>query len=111
MLITKASGEKVRFNRDKYLDSLKRAGLSVAEAGEIANQIYQDLYPSISSDKIYHQTHNALKKRNKVLAAKYSLKRALMELGPGGYYFERYMAAVLRFYGYRTKYNQFVFGR
>jgi hypothetical protein len=111
MLITKASGEKVQFNRNKYLDSLKRAGLSVAMAREIANQIYQDLYPSISSDKIYQATQRVLKKKNKILAAKYSLKRALMELGPGGYYFERYMAAVLKFYGYQTKYNQFLFGR
>ena len=44
-------------------------------------------------------------------AAKYSLKRAIMHLGPGGFYFERYMAAVLKAYGYQTKYNQFLMGK
>ena len=34
-----------------------------------------------------------------------------MDLGPGGYFFERYMAVVLEHYGYKTKYNQFVMGR
>ena len=111
MLITKANGEKVQFNRSSYEESLKRVGLTIKEAKEISAQVYQDLYPKIPSDKIYAKTHQALKKRNKIYAAKYSLKRAIMHLGPGGYFFERYMAAVLRTYGYQTKYNQFVWGK
>jgi len=111
MLIIKASGEKVQFNRRKYVNTLKRIGLSVGEASEIANNIYQDLYPEISTDQIYQKTHQALKRKDKVLAAKYSLKRAIMQLGPGGFYFERYMAAVLEAYGYQTKYNQFIYGK
>lgn len=111
MIITKASGEKVRFDRQKYERSLKRAGLTMVEAKKISNQVYQDLYPEIPSEKIYQRTHQVLRKKNKVLAAKYSLKRAIMELGPGGYYFERYMAAVLKEYGYQTKFNQFIYGK
>ncbi|MBU1130815.1 restriction endonuclease [Patescibacteria group bacterium] len=111
MLITKASGEKAPFIKKKYEESLRRVGLSVAETKQIGNQIYQDLYPEIPSDKIYIKTHQFLKKKNKIYAAKYSLKRAIMNLGPGGYFFERFMAAVLREYGYQTKYNQFVYGK
>src|SRR3989344_3299121 len=111
MLIIKASGEKVRFNRQQYVNTLKRVGLSPAEASEVASNINQDLYPEISTDQIYRKTHLALKKKDRVLAAKYSLKRALMQLGPGGFYFERYMAAVLEAYGYQTRYNQFVRGK
>ncbi len=111
MLITKASGEKVQFNRKKYEESLQRVGLTVAEAKEISNQVYQDLYPQIPSNKIYQKTKQVLQKKNKLYAAKYSLKRAVMSLGPGGYFFERYMAAVLRAYGYQTKYNQFIYGK
>jgi len=111
MLITKASGKKVTFDRKKYEKSLKRAGLSLAEVKKIGNQIYQDLYPEISSEKIYQKTKKYLRKRDRVFEARYSLKRAIMELGPDGYYFERYMAAVLREYGYQTKFNQFVYGK
>jgi len=111
MLITKANGEKVQFVRSKYEESLKRVGLSISEAREISNQINQDLYPEVSSNKIFLKTHQVLKKRNKIYAAKYSLKRAIMDLGPGGYFFERYMSAVLSAYGYQTKYNQFIRGK
>ena len=111
MLITKANGEKVQFNRSKYEESLRRVGLSIKEAREISNQINQDLYPEVPSNRIYLKTHQVLKKKNKIYAAKYSLKRAIMHLGPGGYFFERYMAAVLRDYGYQTKYNQFIRGK
>ena len=111
MLITKASGDKVKFNRKGYEDSLKRVGLSLAEAKEISSQVYQDLYPDVSSEIIFQKTHLILKKKNKIFAAKYSLKRAIMNLGPGGYFFERYVAAVLAYYGYQTKFNQFVWGR
>lgn len=111
MYITKASGEKVPFIKKKYEESLRRSGLTVAEAKKIGNQIYQDLYPEIPSDKIYYKTHQFLKKKNRLYAAKYSLKRAIMQLGPGGYFFERYMAAVLKHYGYQTRYNQFVYGK
>jgi len=110
MLITKASGEKVPFIRKKYEQSLQRVGLSVAEAREIGNQVNQDLYPEVSSNKIFLKTHQVLKKRNKIFAARYSLKRAIMDLGPGGYFFERYMSAVLSAYGYKTKFNQFIPG-
>ena len=111
MLITKASGDKVQFNKKKYEESIKRVGITVADAKEIRSHIYQDLYPEVSSDKIFQKTHQILKRKNKVFAAKYSLKRAVMKLGPGGYFFERYMAAVLSAYGYKTRYNQFVMGK
>jgi len=111
MLIIKASGEKVPFNRKKYEESLRRVGLTTAEAKTISNQIYQDLYPNILSDDIFIKTHRVLKKKSRILAAKYGLKRALMNLGPAGYFFERYMARVLSAYDYRTSYNQFITGR
>ncbi|MFA6304311.1 MAG: restriction endonuclease [Patescibacteria group bacterium] len=111
MLITKASGEQVQFSRPKYEESLRKVGLTVAEAKEISAQIYQDLYPSINSAEIYSKTQIVLKQKNRMFAAKYSLKRAIMSLGPTGFFFERYMAAVLSAYGYQTKYNQFLRGK
>ncbi len=111
MIITKASGEKATFNRKKYEESLGKVGLSAAQAKEVASSVYQDLYPEIHSEKIYLKTQTVLKKTNPIFAAKYGLKRAIMNLGPSGYFFERYMAAVLAAYGYKTKYNQFLQGK
>ena len=111
MIIIKASGEKASFDLKKYQTSLSRAGLTMAEAKEIASAINQDLYPGISSAEIYRKTNGWLKKNNRVVAAKYSLKRAIMALGPSGFFFERYMAAVLQAYGYKTKVSQFLRGK
>jgi len=111
MLITKANGDKVQFNKNEYQSSLQKAGLTVSEAREIGNQIYQDLYPEISSRNIYLKTQRLLKRKDNVLSARYSLKKAIMSLGPTGFFFERYMAAVLNTYGYKTKYDQILKGK
>lgn len=111
MIIIKASGEKEAFDRQKYEASLGKVGLTLAEAKAVARSVYQDLYPQIHSEQIYLKTQTVLKKANPIYAAKYGLKRAIMNLGPSGYFFERYMAAVLATYGYKTKYNQFLQGK
>jgi len=111
MLITKASGEKVEFDRKIYEASLQRVGLTVEEARQIGNEIYQDLHSEISTEKILEKTQKVLKRKNQSIAIKYGLKKAIMRLGPAGYYFEKYMSAVLSAYGYKTKYNQFIYGR
>ena len=110
MLITKASGQKVQFNKSRYRQSLERVGLGLTEAKEVCNQIYQDLEPETSTTTIHNRTYQILRKKNKFFAAKYSLKRAIMNLGPSGYFFERYLAAVLAAYGYKTSWHQFLQG-
>lgn len=111
MLITKANGEKVQFNKSEYQASLQRVGLSISETKDICNQIYQDLYPEISSRNIYLKTQKILKQKSNVFSARYSLKKAIMNLGPTGFFFERYMASVLNSYGYKTKYDQILKGK
>lgn len=110
MLITKASGQKVQFDKNRYRLSLQRVGLNVTETKELCNQIYQDLEPESSTAVIHDRTYKILKKRSKFFAAKYSLKRAMMNLGPSGYFFERYLAAVLSAYDYKTSWHQFLTG-
>ncbi|MBU0504408.1 restriction endonuclease, partial [bacterium] len=51
-----------------------------------------------------------LSKESPVLAAKYSLKQGIMELGPAGFLFEKYVASILSEYGYKTKTNQIMRG-
>ena len=52
-----------------------------------------------------------LKNQSQTYAARYSLKRAIMSLGPQGFPFEQYLAALLRHYGYRTYTNQIFAGQ
>ena len=57
----------------------------------------------MSSNKIYRKAFALLKKHNKVCASRYSLKRALFDLGPTGFPFERLVAALLKEKGYKTQ--------
>jgi len=61
------------------------------------------LYHGISTKKIYQQAYQLLKDSSRPLAAKYKLKRDIMELGPSGFPFEKYIAAIFCHQGYKVQ--------
>ena len=103
IIITKASGESQPFSEKKLLASLIRSGTTGEMASTIIDELRPRLYPGVSTRKIYKWAFALLKDRSKHLAARYHLKRAIMELGPSGFPFERYVAELLRQMGYQTK--------
>lgn len=109
--ITKASGEIVPFSADKLKHSLERAGASESEIERIVEEINNRLYEGISTKKIYRIAFNLLKESSRHLAAKYHLKRAIMELGPSGYPFEKFIGEILRYQGYKTTVGVIVQGQ
>ncbi len=52
-----------------------------------------------------------LKRNSKSTAAKYHLKGAIMELGPSGFPFEKFIGELLRYQGYDIKIGQIVQGQ
>jgi hypothetical protein len=54
---------------------------------------------------------NLLKEQSNHLAAKYHLKGAIMELGPSGFPFEKYIGEILRYQGYKTTVGEIVQGK
>lgn len=111
VLITKASGEAAPFSVDKLRRSLERAGADEAQVKRIVEEISSRLYEGISTKKIYRIAFNLLKESSRHLAAKYHLKRAIMELGPSGYPFEKYIGEILRWQGYRITVGEIVEGQ
>jgi len=110
MKITKASGETETFERQKLCDSLARAGAPDDIVKRVCRVVEKQLAFGMSTKEIYERTLTELQKQSPVLAAKYSLKQAIMDLGPAGFLFEKYIAAVLEEYGYHTKTNQIMRG-
>ena len=51
-----------------------------------------------------------MKKHNQASASKYSLKRAIFDLGPTGFPFERLISALLKQKGYKTKIGEILNG-
>lgn len=111
VVITKASGEKALFSAAKLKNSLKRAGADDAAVKEIVQKITGQLFEGITTREIYHLAFDLLKHKTTVTAAKYKLKHAIMELGPNGFVFEKYVAQLLRQKGFDARVGQIVQGR
>lgn len=101
--IIKASGEVEQFSRDKLCQSVKQAGAPEDVVSKVCGLVEQELQPTVTTEQLAQKTAKYLEKESLLLAAKYKLKGAIMELGPAGFYFEEYVAAILREYGYKTK--------
>ncbi|GFD80151.1 ATP cone domain-containing protein [Tenacibaculum sp. Mcav3-52] len=108
--IIKHSGDVVPFNVDKLKDSLRRAQTSEEIIQEIITQIESTIYEGITTKKIYQMAFKMLKDKSRVSASKYKLKKALMELGPSGFPFEKLVGKLLAHEGFETKVGVIVQG-
>jgi len=109
--IIKANGEIVPFESQKLMHSLQKAGASPQLSKEITEVVSNDLYEEMTTKEIYKQAFTLLKKKSKPLAARYKLKKAIMELGDTGFPFEKFIAALLTAEGFRTKAGTIVQGK
>ena len=108
--ITKASGVQDKFSSEKLRASLKKSGADDNTVENILFEIESILYDGISTKKIYQAAFNMLKKGLKSNAGRYNLKRAIMALGPSGFPFEKYIAAIFEWQGYKVQTQLFLEG-
>jgi len=109
--ITKASGEKVPFSEKKLRNSLERSGATESQIDFVVDEVHDLLYEGIPTGKIYRKAYDMLRKRSRSKAARYKLKKAIMELGPSGYPFERFVGAILEQQGFRSQVGVVVEGK
>lgn len=109
--ITKSSGEKVKFSLDKLRGSLSRTGAEKQTVDQIIDKVRDELYQGISTKEIYNRAFALLKKKKSYLASKYKLKKAIYELGPTGFPFERFVSSILKYSGYKTQTNTTLQGK
>ncbi|MDF4204330.1 restriction endonuclease [Maribacter sp. SA7] len=98
--IIKSSGQKMKFSLEKLRNSLKHSGANHELVEEIVSKVYDELFEGITSNEIYNRAYSLLKKNKSVFASKYKLKKAIYELGPTGFPFERFIAEILKYSGY-----------
>lgn len=108
--ITTASGEKANFSIDKVAASLRKSGADEYAIAEILDRIKSELYEGISTKEIYNRAYKLLRKKDSLFASRYKLKKAIYELGPTGYPFERFVAAVLQNTGYKVEVGKVIQG-
>jgi hypothetical protein len=101
--IIKATGEREEFNPQKLRDSLIRARTNPEAIDNIVDRIERELRDDTSTKDIYKHAFDLLGKEESPAAARYSLRRAVMELGPTGFPFEQFVAEIFRAKGFETQ--------
>ncbi len=112
VLITKSDGEQEVFDVAKLEHSLARAGASSIVRARITKRIVEDLKPGMTTSEIYRHAFDVLRHEDAhPVAARYSIKRAVFDLGPSGFPFEQFLAEVMRGHGWSVRTDQMVLGR
>lgn len=109
-LVKKQSGEKEAFSSEKLRQSLSRSGASQQLIEKVEKALYPLMYEGINTSEIYRKAFQLLRKFKRSSAARYSLKKAIMELGPSGYPFEHFIGALLQKLGYEVEVGKVVQG-
>ncbi|MFA6095370.1 MAG: ATP cone domain-containing protein [Candidatus Paceibacterota bacterium] len=108
--IRKANGERQAFDIAKLVESLSEAGADSTTAQDIARHIEQELHDGMTTHEIYSHAFRLLRKTARPVAATYSIRRAVQELGPDGFPFERFIAEIFKAKGYEAVNDQIVQG-
>ncbi|MDC6351942.1 ATP cone domain-containing protein [Zeaxanthinibacter sp. PT1] len=109
--IVKSSGDKNPFSLEKLQRSLEKSGAGPGIVNEILHKMKREIYPGMTTAEIHKKVHQLLKEEKSAYASKYKLKKALYELGPTGFPFERFIAQILKYSGYTTHINKIIEGR
>jgi len=101
--IIKYSGEIEAFNIEKLKRSLRHSKASEKLVTEIADEIQLHLTEGMTTKRIYEIAYRMLKRKSKSGSARYKLKKAIMEFGPTGYPFEKFVGKILEYEGFKTE--------
>jgi len=110
VLIKKYSGEYQAFDVNKLINSLRRSGADEDIIQNIARKVQEQIEEGMTTKKIYQLAFNMLKGKSRLSASKYKLKKALMELGPSGFPFEKLVSKLFTHEGYDAKVGVIVQG-
>lgn len=98
--VIKATGEKEEFSENKVKASIHRAGIDQSLQEKVLAHVKNNLHENITTKEIYSHIIEFLGNTSPFAKTKYSLKQAIMALGPTGYPFEDYLSKILSSLGY-----------
>ncbi|TSD06403.1 MAG: nuclease [Parcubacteria group bacterium Greene0714_7] len=110
-IIIKGDGNKESFAIEKLTESLRRSGTDEHLAEAVAKRVGATVKDGMTTTAIYQEAFKVLRKEERVSAARYSMRRAILDLGPTGFPFEKFVAALMHAKGYETSYGITVQGR
>ena len=110
MTIIKANGQHETFDPEKLRFSLLNAGATEEATEDVLEHLIPELHNGMTTHEIYRHAFALLARISRKVARSYSLRRAVMELGPSGFPFEDFVAEILRAKGFQCLTRQTVLG-
>lgn len=108
--IVKANGKHESFDPEKLRFSLLHSGATEEATEQVIKDIVPEIKDGMSTHDIYSHAFKLLAQVNTKVARRYSLRRAVMQLGPSGFPFEDFVAEILRAQGLECLTRQVVLG-
>lgn len=109
--IVKADGTVEVFEPEKLVDSLRRAGAGIHTAERITGTITGSMGGQVSSEEVYRKAFAMLRREARPAAARYALRRALLEFGPSGHPFEDFIAQLFKAEGWKVEWRKVIRGK
>lgn len=109
--IRKADGTLEFFDPSKLINSLQKSGATKEISDEVMKQIEKEIQDGMKTSYIYYRAFKILREKSEPVASRYSLKRALSEMGPSGFPFELLISEILKEKGYKTETDLIMNGR
>ena len=109
--IIKADGSKEEFDPVRLVTSLRRSGAGEHAAERIAESITRTVVLGATSREIYSRAFALLRREARPIAARYALRRALLELGPTGHPFEDFISRLFRAEGWHVETRKIIRGK
>ena len=108
--IVKADGSREAFAPERLRASLLRAGAAAHAAERITEMVSETVMPGVSSKEVYARAFALLRKEARPAAARYALRRALLELGPTGHPFEDFISHLFTKEGWSVETRKMIKG-
>lgn len=108
--IKKESGYLQEYDERKLTKSLAFTGANPEQINQIIKEVNKEIYEGITTRKIFSLAFKKLREISHPLSAYYGTKRALLELGPDGFIFEKFIAKLYEKLGHKTVTNVVISG-
>jgi len=108
--IIKKDGATELFAPEKLCQSVTAVGVPDQLAQQVCSIVDESIDSGVSTDKIFITTRKYINEFSPKMAALYSLERGLSALGPSGFIFEQYVAALFTEMGYYVQTNIYAQG-
>ncbi|MFI5265588.1 MAG: restriction endonuclease, partial [Candidatus Levyibacteriota bacterium] len=109
--VVKRSGDIEPYSEEKVIGTMNRVGVPAALQPEVLQHVrtkFKGEY--ISTDELFKHVFEFLRKNDRKAGLRLNLRRAILELGPTGFPFERYLARIFQDMGYKTTVDAHLMG-